>query len=64
MTDFVAELARPIRFYVDPVRGDDQQSGVQGQPVKTIQRAIAIATPDSTIQLATGTYSLSTGETF
>ena len=51
-------------IYVNPERGDDSQGGKELSPLKTITQALKIATPGSTIQLASGTYSEQTGEIF
>ena len=50
--------------YVNPKRGDDSQVGKELSPLKTITQALKIATPGSTIKLASGTYSEETGEVF
>ena len=50
--------------YVNPETGDDSQTGKKTSPLKTITQALAIAKDGSTIQLAPGTYSKDTGETF
>ena len=51
-------------IYVNPQQGDDSQVGKKLSPLKTITQALKIADAGSTIQLATGTYSEETGETF
>ena len=51
-------------IYVNPETGDDSQAGKKTSPLKTITQALAIAEDNSTIQLAAGTYSKDTGETF
>ena len=51
-------------YYVDPQSGDDTQLGKKTSPFKTITQALEIAPAGSTIQLASGTYSEDTGETF
>ncbi|MEM8604493.1 MAG: DUF1565 domain-containing protein, partial [Cyanobacteria bacterium P01_H01_bin.121] len=52
-------------IYVDPQRGNDRRSmGSQQAPLRTITRALAIATPGTIIKLANGTYSEATGEVF
>ena len=50
--------------YVNPETGDNSQTGKKTSPLKTITQALAIAKDGSTIQLAPGTYSEDTGETF
>jgi len=50
---------------VNPVGGNDQTAdGSERSPFKTITRAMDVASPNTVIQLAPGTYSASTGETF
>ena len=51
-------------IYVDPKEGDDAETGKKSAPLQTITKALEIASADSTIQLAAGTYSEDTGETF
>ena len=51
-------------IYVNPKGGDDSQIGKELSPLKTITQALKIATPGSTIKLASGTYSEATGEVF
>ena len=51
-------------IYVNPKNGDDSQGGKELSPLKTITQALKIATPGSTIKLASGTYSEATGEVF
>jgi parallel beta-helix repeat protein len=51
-------------IYVNAQAGDDQQSGKKTSPLQTISHALKIAPAGSTIQLAPGTYSEETGETF
>lgn len=54
-----------ITIFVDPQQGDDSQSGnSQSTSLKTITKALEIADSGTTIQLASGTYSEATGETF
>ena len=50
--------------YVDSKSGDDSQLGKKTSPLKTITQALKIATPGTTIKLASGTYSEDTGESF
>ncbi len=51
--------------YVDVTKGDDSTgNGKQDKPYKTITHAIEVASVDSTIQLAPGTYSKESGERF
>ncbi len=51
-------------YYVDPVNGDDSNSGSEGLPFKTITHAVDVAISGETINLASGTYSEATGEIF
>ena len=51
-------------IYVNPEDGNDSQTGKKSSPLKTITQALKIAPAGSTIQLASGTYSEDTGETF
>ena len=51
-------------IYVNPQDGNDSQAGKKSSPLKTITHALKIAPAGSTIQLANGTYSEDTGETF
>ena len=51
-------------IYVNPKGGDDSQGGKELSPLKTITQALKIASPGSTIKLASGTYSEETGEVF
>jgi parallel beta-helix repeat protein len=51
-------------IYVDPQTGDDHQVGKKNSPLQTITHALKVATAGTTIQLAAGTYSEQSGETF
>ncbi|MDG2615050.1 S-layer homology domain-containing protein [Thermoleptolyngbya sichuanensis XZ-Cy5] len=51
-------------LYVNPATGRDDASGSQSAPYRTITRALRRATAGTVIQLAAGTYSTKTGETF
>lgn len=51
-------------IYVNPKTGNDAQAGQKFMPLKTITQALKIATPGTKIQLASGTYSEETGESF
>ncbi|MEM6611165.1 MAG: DUF1565 domain-containing protein [Cyanobacteria bacterium P01_C01_bin.72] len=51
-------------IYVNSQRGDDSQTGKKLSPLKTITQALKIAKTGSKIQLASGTYSEDSGETF
>ncbi|MBD2461759.1 N-acetylmuramoyl-L-alanine amidase [Oscillatoria sp. FACHB-1407] len=54
----------PPVFYVNPVRGNDNATGSQGSPYRTITRALRQATSGSVIRLATGNYTAMNGEVF
>jgi parallel beta-helix repeat protein len=52
-------------IYVNSTTGDDRGGeGSELKPLKTITQALMLAKPKTTIQLASGTYSKETGETF
>ncbi|MGL5880221.1 MAG: DUF1565 domain-containing protein, partial [Xenococcaceae cyanobacterium] len=52
-------------IYVDPKSGDDRAGeGSERSPLKTITQALMLAKPKTIIQLAPGTYSKETGESF
>ncbi|WP_448599346.1 S-layer homology domain-containing protein [Thermoleptolyngbya sp.] len=51
-------------LYVNPATGRDDANGSQSTPYRTIGRALRRATNGTVIQLAAGTYSTKTGETF
>ncbi|MGG6298337.1 N-acetylmuramoyl-L-alanine amidase [Leptolyngbya sp. AN02str] len=51
-------------IFVNPNGGNDNASGTQAQPYKTITRALRRTTAGSTIRLAYGTYSAASGEVF
>lgn len=51
-------------IFVNPVNGDDNGTGAQASPYKTLTRALRRATAGMTVQLAPGTYSTATGEVF
>ncbi|MGA7934708.1 MAG: DUF1565 domain-containing protein, partial [Kovacikia sp.] len=53
-----------ITLYVNPTTGNDGNNGSQAAPFKTIARALQQAKAGTTIQLAAGTYSAASGETF
>ncbi|AFY43834.1 DUF1565 domain-containing protein [Nostoc sp. PCC 7107] len=54
----------PQTFYVNPLTGNSSNSGSQQAPFKTITQALKVATPDTTIQLTDGNYSVASGEVF
>ncbi|NJR49484.1 MAG: DUF1565 domain-containing protein, partial [Leptolyngbyaceae cyanobacterium CSU_1_3] len=51
-------------LFVNPVSGNDSAAGNQAAPLKTIARALQQAKSGTTIQLAPGTYTASSGEAF
>ncbi|NET72792.1 MAG: DUF1565 domain-containing protein [Sphaerospermopsis sp. SIO1G2] len=51
-------------LYVNSVTGEDTNTGSRFNPLKTITHALKISKSPGIIQLAPGTYSSSTGETF
>lgn len=63
----LAQTSQPASgvLLVDPKRGSDASAnGGQNAPFKTITQALKVVRPNAVIQLATGTYSTRTGETF
>lgn len=60
----IAQTQAATVLYVDPVQGSDAGAGTAQAPLKTITQALAIAPTSSVIQLAPGTYSAASGETF
>jgi parallel beta-helix repeat protein len=61
-----AQPVKPINLiFVHPNIGNDQTgNGTQPTPFKTISRALQVASSNTVILLAPGTYSTQTGETF
>ncbi|HEY9881987.1 MAG TPA: DUF1565 domain-containing protein, partial [Thermosynechococcaceae cyanobacterium] len=53
-----------ITRFVNATTGNDSNNGTQAAPFKTISRALQAAQAGTAIQLAAGTYSAATGETF
>lgn len=51
-------------WFIQPTTGNDNAAGSQTAPFKTISRALRQAKAGDRIQLASGTYSAATGETF
>ncbi|BAZ69299.1 hypothetical protein NIES4106_40700 [Fischerella sp. NIES-4106] len=52
-------------LFVNPSIGNDKQAnGGESSPLKTITKALQVATPNTVIMLAKGTYSAQTGEMF
>ena len=51
-------------LYVNPVTGNDANTGSRPDPLKTITRALKQAKTSTIIQLASGTYSTANGEVF
>jgi parallel beta-helix repeat protein len=67
-SSFLAQHSTPQStavLYVNPLSGNDSTAdGSERSPFKTITRALDAAEPNTTIQLAPGIYSRSTGEVF
>ena len=59
----MVQSTSPI-LYVNPTSGSDSAAGSQSAPFKTIARALQQIRSGTTIQLASGTYSTASGETF
>ncbi len=51
-------------LYVNPLTGKDTGAGNAQSPFKTLTRALAVASPGTTIQLIQGTYNAAGGEVF
>ncbi|GAA6618964.1 DUF1565 domain-containing protein [Scytonema sp. NUACC26] len=51
-------------LYVDPVMGNDANSGTRSNPYRTLTRALKATPSAKMIQLAPGTYSSASGEVF
>ena len=51
-------------LYVNPVTGNDANTGSRSDPLKTITRALKQAKTSTIIQLASGTYGTANGEVF
>jgi hypothetical protein len=51
-------------LFVDPLGGSDAAKGTRDAPFKTIAKALSVAASGETVRLGTGTYSVSSGETF
>lgn len=59
------ELQNQMILYVNPRTGDDLNGrGSEAMPLRSITRALQMATPNAVIQLAEGTYTAATGELF
>ncbi|MBI4330659.1 MAG: right-handed parallel beta-helix repeat-containing protein [Chloroflexi bacterium] len=43
-------------IYVDPVAGNDANSGMVGNPYRTLQKALQVVQPGATVRLASGVY--------
>ncbi len=43
-------------LHVDPIIGNDTNSGATGSPFRTLQKALSVAVPGTTIRLASGVY--------
>ena len=58
-------ISQASALFVNPSTGDDKQgNGGESTPFKTITQALRVATPNTVIVLAQGTYSSATGEMF
>ncbi|MCT7959930.1 S-layer homology domain-containing protein [Laspinema sp. D1] len=51
-------------FYVDPTNGNDSAAGTQVAPLKTLAAALVKSTSGTTIKLANGSYTTTSGEKF
>ncbi|YAF95839.1 MAG: DUF1565 domain-containing protein [Nodularia sp. CChRGM 3473] len=51
-------------LYVNPTQGNDTNVGSRSSPFKSITRALKVDKPPAIIQLASGTYSVASGEVF
>lgn len=51
-------------FYVDPANGSDRGNGTRQMPFRTLTHGLRQALPSTTLYLAAGSYSTSTGERF
>ncbi|MCT7957452.1 S-layer homology domain-containing protein [Laspinema palackyanum] len=51
-------------FYVDPTNGNDSAAGSQLAPLKTLAAALVKSTSGTTIKLANGSYTATSGEKF
>jgi hypothetical protein len=51
-------------IFVNPLTGNDGNSGTQDTPVKTIHRALALFKPGIRIELQAGTYNAANGQVF
>ncbi|MEL6814259.1 MAG: DUF1565 domain-containing protein [Cyanobacteria bacterium J06598_3] len=51
-------------LHVNPTAGDDSAQGLDTQPLKTVTKALEMATPNTVIVLASGRYTQATGEVF
>ncbi|MGB7248100.1 MAG: DUF1565 domain-containing protein [Phormidesmis sp.] len=59
-----APTANYQMLYVDPSSGDDSAAGAEGQPLRSVTRALELAAPNTVIVLAPGRYTQATGEVF
>lgn len=55
---------RSIELYVDPALGLDTSPGTEGNPLKTIGKALSLAVGGAVVRLAAGTYGATNGESF
>ncbi len=51
-------------IFVDVAAGSDGAQGIEGQPLRTVTRALELASPNTVIVLAPGRYTQATGEVF
>ncbi len=51
-------------IFVDAAAGSDAARGLEGQPLRTVTRALEMASPNTVIVLAPGRYTQATGEVF
>lgn len=58
------DLSQMQLLYVSASSGNDQNDGSRQAPLRTITYALSVASPNTAILLAPGTYSVATGETF
>ena len=57
--------APPVtELFVDPIDGDDGAAGTEDAPLKTLSKALSIATGGQTIHLFAGTYDAGSGEDY
>jgi hypothetical protein len=52
------ETVTVVETVVDPVHGHDDQAGIAGAPLRSLERALGLAVPGDHLVLAAGTYEL------